>query len=57
MKILYFSFVIINKKKWRKDQVKFLRVASAKKLHKKDAPEYFNTPTWNEKYPSATGLA
>ena len=34
-----------------------LGAASAKRLHKKDAPPYFNTPTWNEKYPSATGFA
>ena len=34
-----------------------LGVASSKKLTKKDAPEYFNSPTWNEKYPSATGFA
>lgn len=34
-----------------------LGAASAKRLHKKDAPEYFNTPTWNEKNPSATGFS
>jgi hypothetical protein len=33
-----------------------LGVTSAKKLHKKDAPAYFNQPTWNEKFPSATGF-
>jgi len=34
-----------------------LGVASSKKLHKKDAPQYFNEPTWNEKFASATGFA
>jgi hypothetical protein len=34
-----------------------LGVASSKKLHKKDAPHYFNEPTWNEKFASATGFA